>query len=265
VTYDRTYSNNGSGATGGADPASISAFRLDAFEATVGRFRQFVTAWNGGAGWTPPAGSGKHVHLNGGLGLVNSAAPGTYEGGWSIANDGNLAPTNANLSCSGSGYVGTWTNAPGSNENLPIDCVNWYEAYAFCIWDGGFLPSEAEWEDAAVGGSLEREYPWGAAAPTSQYAIYGASHAAAVGSTTLGVGAFGQYDLDGNASEWELDVYAAYVEPCTDCAYLGSANRETRDTPYYVGASYLSPTARTPGLSPTMRSYGLGVRCARTP
>ncbi|MGO9835775.1 MAG: SUMF1/EgtB/PvdO family nonheme iron enzyme [Polyangiaceae bacterium] len=34
-----------------------------------------------------------------------------------------------------------------------IDCVNWYESYTFCIWDGGFLPSEAEWEYAAGGGS----------------------------------------------------------------------------------------------------------------
>jgi len=47
----------------------VGDFKLDKYEVTVGRFRQFVAAWNGGAGYTPPAGSGKHTHLNGGNGL----------------------------------------------------------------------------------------------------------------------------------------------------------------------------------------------------
>jgi len=33
----------------------------------------------------------------------------------------------------------------GSLRDLPVNDVTWYQAYAFCIWDGGFLPSEAEW------------------------------------------------------------------------------------------------------------------------
>ena len=31
-----------------ADPATVSNFRLDKYLVTVGRFRQFVSAWNGG-------------------------------------------------------------------------------------------------------------------------------------------------------------------------------------------------------------------------
>ena len=50
--------------------------------------------------------------------------------------------------------------APGANESLPINCITWYEAFAFCAWDGGFLPTEAEWNYAAAGGSEQRAYPW---------------------------------------------------------------------------------------------------------
>ena len=86
-TFYRTYVNNGSGSTAYADPATVSGFRLDKYDVTVGRFRRFVAAWNGGAGYSPPAGSGKHTHLNGGLGLSNSGSPGTYEPGWLTGKD----------------------------------------------------------------------------------------------------------------------------------------------------------------------------------
>jgi formylglycine-generating enzyme required for sulfatase activity len=50
--------------------ATIAGFRLDKYEVTVGRFRNFVDAVV--SGWRPAAGAGKHTHLNGGQGLTNS-------------------------------------------------------------------------------------------------------------------------------------------------------------------------------------------------
>jgi formylglycine-generating enzyme required for sulfatase activity len=281
-TYYRTYANSGSGPTGEADPATVSRFRLDKYLVTVGRFRRFVNAWKEGSGYPPPAGSGKHAHLNGGRGLANTAAAGTYEPGWLAADDKFVAPTNAHLACE---HLATWTPYATSEETVPVNCVNWYEAYAFCIWDGGFLPSEAEWEYAAAGGSEQREYPWGAEAPgtDNRYAIYGdvtdcyypngrlaaCVGAAPVGTATRGAGLWGQLDLAGDMWEWNLDWWAPYANPCVDCADLTTADlppdgRVFRGGFWAVDLSGLAPPLRDE-YPPTARTATIGFRCARTP
>jgi formylglycine-generating enzyme required for sulfatase activity len=273
ASYDRTYTYGN--ASTYANPASVSDFRMDKYLVTVGRFRQFVNAWTGG--YVPPALSGKHTHLNGGQGLANSGSAGTYEPGWITSDDGNVAPTNDNLACA-AGYQ-TWTNAAGSQENLPINCVNWWESYAFCIWDGGFLPSEAEWEYAAAGGSQQREYPWGTTAPGAGnlYAIYacdyasdggtctGVTNVAPVGTPTLGAGLWGQLDLAGDVAEWNLDWLGSYVDPCVDCAYFTSTtDRTARGGDFLSGSSFVQPPSRD-GDMPSTRAESIGLRCARTP
>jgi sulfatase modifying factor 1 len=252
-TYDRSFSVTSAGTFGGGtDPATVSSLRLDKYEVTVGRFRQFVKAWNGGNGWTPSAGSGKHTHLNGGRGLADSAMAGGYEPGWVPSDSASIAPTSANLACDPDPpYANaTWTPSATPSDDLPINCVTWQEAYAFCIWDGGFLPSEAEWEYAATGGSLQRAFPWGAKPPTCPYAVFGCcypnqielgsddggpgcaggvTNVAPVGTPLAGAGRWGQLDLGGNVWEWNLDRpnvalescgFSCYVNPCADCAYL---------------------------------------------
>jgi len=281
-TYHRTYKNEGSGPYDEADPASVSGLRLDVYLVTVGRFRQFVNvalARDGGTGWSPPPGSGKHEHLNGRQGLANSGSPEPYESGWLMSDSSQIGPTDANLACDPT--FATWTHAPAGQEALPINCVNWYEAYAFCIWDGGFLPSETEWEYAAVGGSQQREYPWGHTPPgtTNQYAVYDCSYPisgmgicnagnmniAPVGTATLGVGLWGQLDMAGELFEWTRDWYSSYVDPCADCAYLTvTANHPVRGGFYGYNASWLIPTTR-PNNPPTDREDDLGFRCARVP
>jgi formylglycine-generating enzyme required for sulfatase activity len=284
-TFYRTYTTGPSGPIDEANPATVSAFRLDTFLVTVGRFRPFVAAWK--AGYLPPSGSGKHAHLAGGMGLVLDDGSGSYEPGWSSGDNAMIAPTDTNLACSN---AATWTPAPSGHENLPINCLNWYEAYAFCIWDGGFLPSEAEWEYAAAGGSDQRAYPWGSADPgtASQYAIYGCYYpsgsqtcaglrnVAPVGSAPLGAGRWGQLDLGGEAWEWILDSNGAYVDPCADCvSWAVGAPRTLRGADYGYVKESLAPSGLdggTPaenGADPQQRSLSgyapHGVRCARTP
>jgi sulfatase modifying factor 1 len=281
-TFNRSYANTGDGPTDEADPATVSTFRLDKYEVTVGRFRGFVSAWDGGAGYTPPAGSGKHSHLNGGKGL--NGGHGGYEPGWVESDGARIAPTDENLHCETT--FATWTPSAAMNESRPINCVNWWEAYAFCIWDGGFLPSQAEWEYAAAGGAEEREYPWGAMVPgsRSQYAIYdcyyptgsgssptmsgctaGSANIAPVGTAMQGAGVWGQLDLAGNVDEWLLDGSAPYVVPCTDCAdTTASISNATAGGAFSYGAWSLLPTSRN-SSDPSIRDINVGFRCARAP
>lgn len=255
-------------------PAQVSTFRLDTYEVTVGRFRQFVAAGYGTQAKPPFAGAGGRR-----LGGVNG------RGGWESAWNSNLVADEAalrgSLRCSLS-YT-TWTDEPGQNEALPIVCATWYEAMAFCIWDGGYLPTEAQSMYAMAGGTEQRAYPWskpassvtvscahanfgGSSWPTTACNAKGATRVGAKSPT--GDGAFGQADLGGNAMEWGLDWSALLTVPCNDCANLtpGSSpggDRILRGGSYQANATGMRGASSFNGLPPTFRDSDVGFRCAR--
>jgi len=262
-------------------PAAVSQFRLDRFEVTIGRFRKFVAA--AVDAWRPDAGSGKHAHLHDKQGLANVGPDGGYESGWDAAWNDQLptdkAAWDAALTCDN--VTPTWSPEPGDGELLPVNCVTWYEAYAFCIWDDGFLPSEAEWNDVATGGDQQRAYPW-SLVPTSldidclhaNYAPGGEFCSATnIGTVTL-VGAespkgdsrWGHADMGGNVYEWALDWYAdSYKTPCADCTYVDTTTLHAiRGGGFGNDAAALLASARGSNQA-TARSTSLGVRCARVP
>lgn len=237
--------------TDNSAPATVSSFRLDKYEVTVGRFRKFLTAWTGG--WRPASGDGGRV--------------GIERSGWDTAWNGRLGSTlaewNSNLHC-GSGA--NWTDGVGVNERRPINCLSWYEAAAFCTWDGGFLPTEAEWEYAAAGGAEERTFPWGNVDPSSNLAVSKASSTSNVGMLPSGDGRWGHSDMSGNVWEWTLDWYHdAYKTPCTDCANLDpSPARVIRGGSFYRNEVSLAAAYRY-SFDPVTRNDGYGGRCARLP
>ncbi|HEY1696796.1 MAG TPA: SUMF1/EgtB/PvdO family nonheme iron enzyme [Polyangiaceae bacterium] len=273
--FDRAYAADGGGASGLAHPATVSGYRLDVYDVTVARFRAFTAI--AGASSTLPiaAGAGKHAHLNGGAGIADSSKPGAFETGWAENYAQWVHPSDSNLECSFASPVAyTWTDPAAGDESLPIDCVTWYEAYAFCIWDGGFLPTETEWEYAAAAADQQREYPWGSTPPggSSLFAVYAgdydggagpASIFAPVGHARLGAGIWGHLDLAGEVWQWTLDELAPYVDPCHDCGYLGTIANHV-----YRGGGQSSPGNFVPSVRASNTGdsrLNIGIRCARTP
>jgi formylglycine-generating enzyme len=249
-------------------PATVDAFELDRFEITVGRFRRFVEAYPASM---PKSGAGAHP-------LIENS-------GWNPDWNGELPKDRASLaSALNCETYPTWTAEEQGTEALPINCITWFEAFAFCAWEGGRLPTEAEWNYAAAGGNEQREYPWSnPPRPTtidSTYAVFdclgddsGAGICAItdilrVGSKSpKGDGRWDQADLAGSLWEWNLDWYAdPYPEgDCQNCANLaGASARVGRGGFWFVSAPELLSSYRDYDV-PDRRSADVGARCARTP
>jgi formylglycine-generating enzyme len=252
-------------------PSTVSSFALDKYEVTIGRFRNFVAAYE--AGWRPAVGSGASPNVAVGdtswrvewdsTGVtVPLPKPGTFTDA-------------SHLNCGG---WQTWTDSPGTaaQESRAINCVNWYEAFAFCIWDGARLPTESEWEYVAAGGSDNRLYPWGSAPPDCTYANFangatfcgpgGNEAVAAVGSYAAGKGLWGHADMAGNVAEWVFDWQADYSAlPTNDYAdTTWNHSRVVRGGNCENEAPVLR-TAFRDESQPADRDYArIGLRCARS-
>jgi formylglycine-generating enzyme required for sulfatase activity len=253
--------------------ATVSSFVLDTFEVTVGRFRAFVQAGFGTQANPPSAGAG--------------ALGGTPASGWNSGDNDNFAPDTASLrsalSCSAN--YQTWTDAPSTNDNRPMNCVTWYEAFAFCIWDGARLPSEAEWNYAAAGGAEQRVYPWSSPPSATSISDSNASYwvdatktcfgdgisgcaitdLIVVGSKAAGLGRWGHADLGGNVWEWTRDTFSNPYKTtsCNDCVDLTKGTMKvTRGGSFFGTSSTLVASGRSEGAAAT-RYYTVGIRCAR--
>jgi len=108
---------------------------------------------------------------------------------------------------------GPGSSIDGKDEH-PVVQVAWDDAVAYATWAGKRLPSEAEWEYAARGGSVGAEQAWGSEPfdalhpPAHIYEGDFPTHDAG----TVAVGSYppnaaGLYDMSGNVWEWTNDWY----------------------------------------------------------
>ena len=150
--------------------------------------------------------------------------------------------------------------------DCPVEQVSWNDAKAYCEKVGKRLPTEAEWEYAARGGSSTAYY-WGKSIDGA-YAWYSDNS----GSKTHAVGqkkanGFGLYDMAGNVWEWVADCYDSdwyskmpATNPVNTCT--GSGNRVLRGGSwnYYAWSTRVSYRLRN---LPDYRYDYVGFRCAQ--
>jgi formylglycine-generating enzyme required for sulfatase activity len=145
----------------------------------------------------------------------------------------------------------------------PVVGVSWEDAAAYAKWAGKRLPTEAEWEYAARGGTTDGRYPWGDE-PDLQFANVGSFGIAPVKS--FKPNGYGIYDMIGNVWEWCSDWYGP--------DYYANSPKESPKGPksgkykvlrgwaWYCAKDQVKLTKRY-SSDPTARSYSYGFRCVK--
>jgi len=150
--------------------------------------------------------------------------------------------------------------------NCPVENVSWQEAQTFCELLGGRLPTEAEWEYAARGGT-DKIYLCGSSSCMDDHSWFGEN----ANDETHPTGekfpnGYGLYDMFGNVCEWVADRH----HPDYNGAPQDGSAWTDGTSPYvYRGGYFASPvmdlrgSKRFKGLSDSFYDKTVGVRCVK--
>jgi formylglycine-generating enzyme required for sulfatase activity len=232
---------------------TTAAFRIDRTEVTVGAYKSCVDAGR-------------------------CSTDGLATGAWT----GDLGPN------TGSDPACNWGKR--DRENHPINCVDWYQAKAYCEWAGRRLPTGKEWEKAARG-SDGQKYPWGNLefklagrvaniadealkadhAKRGKSAYYGYTEGyddgyagtAPTGSYPAGASPYGALDMIGNVAEWVADDLPGGNVPGHKAREFRGGSWGTSDSDKMKGFGGRLDVWEGDQKNPQMRDSSIGFRCAQ--
>ena len=166
----------------------------------------------------------------------------------------------------------------GLSAQRPVIHVSWRDAHAYTQWLSRVtgaryrLPTEAEWEYAARGGS-QSYYWWGEALDSSEQAprahCRGCTSSRQLRNKTATVGqfpanGFGLHDTAGNVWEWTASNYTQGFDGSElhSASLLDNSPRVVRGGAWNSGPRYLRSSLRDL-KQPHHRDYALGFRVLR--
>ncbi len=164
-----------------------------------------------------------------------------------------------------------WSYVTGTNpsdikgDDMPVQNVSWEECQTFINKLNGLtgknfrLPSESEWEFAAKGGNMSRDYIFSGSNDIGDVAWYDKNSNGSIHYVkNRKPNELGIYDMSGNVWEWCQDWFSSYS---SENLINNSGNKVYRGGSYNLPASYHDVTRRDSG-SPKYRVRIIGLRLA---
>jgi formylglycine-generating enzyme required for sulfatase activity len=181
---------------------------------------------------------------------------------------GNCTPAHDNdgkcVAWNGRSFMRVRLSQRDRDLQAPVVCITWYQARDYCNFKGKKLPSEAQWEYAALAGG-NTAYAWGNEPPDSLRCAQ-ASGGKPKRAESFAANPWGLFDMTGNVWEWVNDRYQPDYYMTSDINDPPGSDvgqyRVIRGGGWYSGPEQLRIRNRH-WFEPSFGEVSIGFRCAK--